>query len=412
MTHETETGFGSGLRAQLERKQVVEEPLVTEAELPATSIEPIGDVVQLVVEAPPVAAELTAVQTELEAAIRREQELREALQHQVEAYERELAAERDLAVREAEFEQRAARLETARVELEEQQVVLRIQSDQIESDRLELVTKRTELVSEEARVTQLATHIDLRSHDLRSDDQERAQAEAQIAQQLAGIGERERELKRERAALDARRQESEARLAAREHGVRELDAAALRRERAVADRELELQAAEAEGARDRARLQERAEAVAAREEALERTGDARAQMLVNGETALAAWEKRLREQSDRLDRERAGHGQASQEAFALLSELEQREEQVGRREAQLLMAEAAHTEQSAQLALAEEDLRLREARLGADLELREDALDDRERLLEEREKLVGDRNRELTKYVGEVQGQFSRRSVA
>jgi hypothetical protein len=411
MIHERETGFGSGLRAQLERKQGGDEPVV-EAELPETSVEPLGDLVQLVADEPAAASEVAAVQAELEAAIRREQELRDALQHQVEAYERELAADRDLAVREAEFEQRAARLETARAELEEQQVVLRIQSDQIESERSELVAKRTELVAEEARIDQLATHIDSRSHDLRSDDQDRAQAGAHIAQQLAAIGERERELKRERAAHDARRQEAEARLAAREQGVRELDVAALRRERAVAERELVMQAAAAEAARDRTRLQERAEAVAAREDALERTGDARAQMLVNGEAALAAWEKRLREQGERLDRERAGHGQASQEAFALLSELEQREEQVGRRETQLLMAEAAFSERSAQLGLAEDDIRLREARLGADLDLREDKLDERERLLAEREQLVGDRDRDLTAYVGEIQGQFSQRSVA
>jgi hypothetical protein len=135
-------------------------------------------------------------------------------------------------------------------------------------------------------------------------------------------------------------------------------------------------------------------------------------MLENGEAALAAWEKRLREQSERLDRERAGHGQASQDAFALLAELEQREQQVGRREQKLLLAEAEYTGRSAQLALAEEDYRLREARLGVDLDLREDALDARERSLAEREQLIGDRDRELTAYVGELQGQLSERSVA
>jgi len=409
MTHETETGFGSGLRAQLERKQGVDES--TEIVAEPVDVVAVAPVVALFVEEPEV-RDVAVVQSDLEAALHREQELRDALQHQVEAYERELAADRDLAVREAEFEQRAARLETARVELEEQQVVVRIQRDQIEADRSELTAKRTELVAEEARVNQLASHIDSRSNELRSEDQERAQAGAHIAQQLAAIAERERELKRERAALDARRQEGEARLAAREQGLRELDAAALRRERAVADKELELHTVSSEIARERARFQERVEALAERESTLERSGDARTQMLANGEAALAAWEKRLREQSERLDRERAGHGQASQEAFALLAELEQREEQVGRREQKLLLAEAAYTERSAQLALAEEDLRLREARLGADLDLREDGLDDLERSLAERERLLVDRDRELTAYVSEVQGHFSERSVA
>ncbi len=412
MTHETETGFGSGLRAQIERKQGTDEPDAQACELSVPFDEPDRAEPLLLIEDESAAPEVASVQAELEGALERERQLQSALEHQVEAYERELAADRDLAVREAEFEQRAARLESARAELEEQQVVLRIQRDQVERERAEVHASRTELVAEEARITQLATHIDSRSNELRSEDQERAQAGAHLAQQLAAIAERERELKRERAALDARRQEGEARIAARERGVRELDVAALRRERVVADRELAVQGVTGELARERVRLQERAEALATREAALERTGDARAQMLVNGEAALAAWEKRLREQSERMNRERAGHGHASQEAFALLAELEQREEQVGRRETQLLDAEAAFSTRREELAQAEEDLRLREARLGADLELREDRLDDRERLLAERERLIGDRDRELTAYVGELQGHFSERSVA
>ncbi len=82
MTYETEPGFGSGLRAELERKQGIEPR--AEIEAPAEPVE-----VPLLEESAVV--EELDFQAELEAALHRERHLREALQHQVETYERELA---------------------------------------------------------------------------------------------------------------------------------------------------------------------------------------------------------------------------------------------------------------------------------------------------------------------------------
>lgn len=412
MTPETESGFGSGLRAELQRRNAAAgqvEPPVARAEPPVPpavealfpSAEPDDE--------DPLVFELRG---ELEAALRREIELRQALQHQVEAHERELAADNDLALREAEFEQRVARLETARAELEERELVLRIQRDQLEAERREVHGVQTELVAEEARLAELATHIDARAEALESAAQERAQAAAHLAQQLAAIAERERELKRERTATEARRQDVEAQCAAREQRLRDLQLECVRREAAVAQRELAVQAFTTENDRTAARLEERAEAVAARETAVEKRNDAREQMLRNGESALAAREKRLREQAERLERERAGHGQASQEAFALLAELEQREARVGDRETALLLRETQFEEARSALAGAEEELRVRGARQAAELDVREDRLDEREEEVAAREQLIAARERDLTQYVGELQGQFSERSVA
>ena len=152
-------------------------------------------------------------------------------------------------------------------------------------------------------------------------------------------------------------------------------------------------------------------------------------MLVNGEAALAAWEKRLREQSERMDRERAGHGQASQEAFQLLAELEQREQRVHEREAKLLEDERKLTgamraqekqqgertlkfesqlaERLAAYENQERELRVKEAGLAADHELREDKLDARETALAERERLLAERERDLTDYVSRLQGSIN-----
>jgi myosin heavy subunit len=409
VTQETETGFGSGLRAELLRKLGGEE----EHEAPEAEIEPTTIAAQPAVEElfpsalPDEDPAVSALREDLEAALHRELQLREALQHQVEAYERELDADRDFALREAEFEQRAARLETARTELEERDLVLRIQRDQIEAEHAELAASRTEIVAEEARVAELATHVDARSQLLESTGKDRAQASAHLAQQLAAIAERERELKRERAALDTHRQNVDARCAASEQRVRDLQLEYVRREAALASRELAAQAQATENDRSSARLEERIEAVVTREAVADKRNDARDQMLRNGEAALAAREKRLREQGELLERERAGHGQASQEAFALLAELEQREARVSERETVLLEGEAKLGERTAELARGEEELRMRSARLGADLDLREDRLEAREQAVAQREHLISDRERDLTQYVGELQGQFS-----
>ena len=290
--------------------------------------------------------------------------------------------------------------------------MLRIQLDQLETERTELAGQRTGIVAEEARLTELAKHIDSRSLELESVDQQRAQAAAHVSQQLAAIAERERELKRERVALEARRNEEDTRIGAREESVRKHDASALRRGEAAAERELAAQTAFSEVARERELLQEREHNIATREATLDKRNEARERMLANGEAAMAAWEKRLRALDDRLDREQAGHGQASQEAFALLAELERREVRVSEREAHVVGARSNPTERAGELAQTDETLRVREARLGVDLDLREDDLVERERILSAREALITERERDLTTYVGELQDRFSDRSVA
>ena len=459
MSQETENGFGSGLRALLDRKSADEETAAVEEH-----DEPVAQV-----ESPPIVVDVLTLQHELESALGREHDLRAALEHQVATYERERAEDqnlalriaeleqqraetppelaqmrdeleaaqererrlqqaleeerqgqereraegKDLAVRATELEQQVAELTQLRADVEEQQLVLKIQREQFEAERTELAEARATIVAEEARVTELASHIDSRRGELESADEERAQASAHLAQQLAAIAERERELKRERAAIDQVREEQEQRFVARENALRELDGAILARQQSVAQREVALSGAAAEVQRERARVEELLGGVAQRETMLTKKLDARERMLTNGEGALKAWEARLREQSERLERERAGHGNASQEAFALLAELEQREARLGDRESRLLDAEDAVAARSGELTKAKEELRIREARLLADVELREDKLDARERNIGEREELIEFRERDVREYVGQIQGVLGEtRSVA
>jgi hypothetical protein len=57
-------------------------------------------------------------------------------------------------------------------------------------------------------------------------------------------------------------------------------------------------------------------------------------------------------------------------------------------------------------------LRVRTAQLETDIHLREDRLDEREESIALREQLIVTRERDLSAYVGELQDQFSERSVA
>ena len=132
-------------------------------------------------------------------------------------------------------------------------------------------------------------------------------------------------------------------------------------------------------------------------------------MLANGEAALAAREARMREDGERLERARNGQGQVSQEAFALLSELEQREHRAQVHEQRLRDTEERLAERAGQLGQTDEELRLREAGLLAEIELREDRLEKRERDVSEREELIEYRERDVAAYVGQLQGRLNDR---
>ncbi len=106
MTPDTEKGFGTGLRAQLLRRREIEADEPGPHAKPHPAAGPGED--------QPVPAgtggELDQLRAELRASLGREQELRVALSQQVEAYERELDADRNVSRRLLEIEQQASRL--------------------------------------------------------------------------------------------------------------------------------------------------------------------------------------------------------------------------------------------------------------------------------------------------------------
>src|SRR6478736_4041457 len=117
---ETEKGFGTGLRAQLQRRQEETEP----AEAAATpNVELRFELTARPNEAESVAAnaDLSAMKAELEAAQRREEALRLRLEKQLEAFDdgHSRNAEQELARRAATLDEREAKLSDFATSLEE-----------------------------------------------------------------------------------------------------------------------------------------------------------------------------------------------------------------------------------------------------------------------------------------------------
>jgi predicted RNase H-like nuclease (RuvC/YqgF family) len=118
---ETEKGFGTGLRAQLQRRQEdgsqPEAPASTNVELRfELTARPAGDTLEAVT-----GTEVAALKAELEAAQAREANLRNALDQRAQVYDENVGSEKELAQRASTLDERAAKLAEFEVELEERE---------------------------------------------------------------------------------------------------------------------------------------------------------------------------------------------------------------------------------------------------------------------------------------------------
>ena len=169
--NETEKGFGTGLRAQLERKRGPVAPA------------PVPEPVEML--DPDAEAGIDALRSELEASLAREEDLRSALAEQLEAYERGLDAEQESAVRAADLDHRAEKLARAEAEIEqrEQRLAEREAAFGAEENRLERLA--VELAEQEE-----TTRAKLR--ELKQGDRDREQAAAELAEQTRAVADREK----------------------------------------------------------------------------------------------------------------------------------------------------------------------------------------------------------------------------
>ena len=153
--HGIEGGFGSGLRAKLERKDEVEPRSPGEAIAAAVSVDN---------------SDVEALRLELSASLSREQELRASLTEQVEVSGREVQVEQELAQQSAALDRRASALAATEAELEERE--RKMTQRLIELDGL-LELEGAARWSE-AKLAEREQLIDLKVHELKTADEERA----------------------------------------------------------------------------------------------------------------------------------------------------------------------------------------------------------------------------------------------
>ena len=133
--HETEKGFGTGLRRQLQKRQdpadeAQETPAHIVAEEVLAETEPVYEPEFDSNGAPP-APDVEIIRSELASALGRERDLRAAMAEQAAMLERELAGPQGLNLRAAELDQRAATLAARENEFASREQELTERSEQL-----------------------------------------------------------------------------------------------------------------------------------------------------------------------------------------------------------------------------------------------------------------------------------------
>src|SRR5512144_2395737 len=192
---ETEKGFGTGLRAQLQRRREGEEaqdpqgPTNVELRFELTARPASGEGVEAIVG--PNVQELRA---ELDAAQAREASLREQLQERAEEYGQNIGSEKELAHRAATLDERQAKLAEFEVELEERERRLRDQREAIEAEHARVADLQAELAAEQALASEQQEAAEARLRELQTSDRAREKAAAELTKARAGLDDRERKL--------------------------------------------------------------------------------------------------------------------------------------------------------------------------------------------------------------------------
>jgi chromosome segregation ATPase len=227
-----EGGFGSGLRAKLQGGDAAEPRSPGEAIAAAPAVDE---------------TEAEALRAELNASLAREQGLRASLSDQIDTSGRELEMVQELAEQSAALDRRAAALAETEANLDERERMMAQRLMELDG----LLEAKEEITKAEARIAEREQLIDLKVRELKTGDEDRAAAAAELKDSLEEIKKREKDLARAEAEISSRAEDSEARreklmqgLAEREEKAKARDEEARKLEKAVAEREAKLSATE------------------------------------------------------------------------------------------------------------------------------------------------------------------------
>ena len=355
---ETEKGFGSGLRAQLQRKRGEEvEPQVdatesateTESETESETehatavveptvevaaeyeshafVAPVDHPAEAAVSTPPspqlqaahdaLLSETTSLRADLATAMAREAGIRRTFTERFEAQERGLDMDHELAVRASELDDRGAKLAASGAGLEERERRVTERSAELEEQRRRAHALQEELAAEQAYSAERVARIETRQEELRAAEAEHQRLTADRSKEIAALSDREKRATRAEAQFQSREREERARLEVRERSMTERENALKARERALREQDGLIAGREQELSKQEARI-------SARDETL---GEREAELLAKNE--------RLRNQAERMEREYAGKDRQAQVAVVRAGEIDARDADLAAREREL-----------------------------------------------------------------------------
>jgi DNA repair exonuclease SbcCD ATPase subunit len=244
---ETEKGFGTGLRAQLQRRREGDDGTQADGQGP-TNVElrfeltarPAaggnGDAFEVGVGGP----DVQALKAELEAAQAREATLRDQLQERSHAYEQNVGSEKELAHRALTLDERDAKLAEFQAELEERERRVRDQREAIEAEHTRVADLQAELAAEQALAAEHQEAAEKRLRDLQGADRQREKASTELSKARAALDDREQKVARKESEVATREQAGTARLDGRERALTKRENEWRARDKELSERERRL----------------------------------------------------------------------------------------------------------------------------------------------------------------------------
>src|SRR5438034_381006 len=297
--------FGTGLRAQLERRR--EEP---DAAKPA-DLQPNVEL-RFELTARPADSEPFTVSSdgatdelrkELAAAQAREAALTAALAEQQEVFEAGMESDQGLARRASTLDERDAKLAEFQAELEERERKVRDQRQTIEAEHARLAELQAELAGEQQLSAESHEQAEKKLRELKGFDRDRSKFASELEKQRKALADREQKLARAEHELQTRERAGIVKLEGRERALakREAELNRLKAELAHAQRDARFGADLEQRA---AQLEERERELATRESALtsqEGLTDSQAKRQERREKRLASMEEAIRDRIRDLD---------------------------------------------------------------------------------------------------------------
>src|SRR5438094_337891 len=271
-----EGGFGSGLRAKLAGGKE-EEP-----RSPAEAIAAAD---------PTTLPDLELLRAELTASLAREQDLRSSLHEQVEVAGREVRLEQDVAGQAAALDARAASLAATEADLEERERQIAQRLAELDG----ALEEKEQLAKLEAQIAEREHLVDMKVHELKKADGQRANEAKEWKEKVEDLTRREKELAHAEARIGTARTESEK-----------------REEERLEEREQQISSLEKEAAQARAEVEAREQMLAKREQepgaAAGHDGElaARARELDERELELTTKANRLAARMEQMEQEASG----------------------------------------------------------------------------------------------------------